>query len=787
MDNSPRQEPDRIALSASDAEAAHRLCSRLLDDVLTESEAIRLGELVGQSSLARAIYLRHVALEQALVADAGTHKVSEVELLRGHVTADSMRESPAAMPEGVSKTPGLRARVAQRRFAVALSVAATLLLALASSPWFGDGSGQEQRASTDQFAAGLRVVYASLDGSRGLQSEDLVPFDAPLPVGNGHVELLYDHGTRLTLIGPAEFVPEPHGGVLRRGRLLASVTEAGHGFTVKTPNGKVVDLGTEFGVAVDDFGLSEVGVFQGKVEAYPDRTDNEPMKFELGEGKGLQWGGKSVVPVAADLRRYARSLNEWQSTPLADSGRVCIVNDFREGGFNSAAWQTLGPVRLGDGVLELGSPSDFGSRPYLVSREQFDPADGTLTITCEVAFAGDGPKSLFVVTRAQSDKGVSHAPWDDMLASGARCGINALAGHVETGVKLESNREVNSHAQRDLSPATADAVYRLVVRDDGVNLSCSASTLDGMSVARTVTRSLFRGRRNHVAIEGPRGGVARLHNIKITQDSRPARANDYGDVVSLVGRNGIGDATDELLDRLAPRDGVLLLEDRFSNATLDAERWTTLGDVATRDGSAWLGLINPERHIDTWRKRPYLLLREPLEPGQGTLTILGKIEFSDNYLAGYGASFAVVTRAVDRHAAGDGWEASIVDRAVRANFWPASVNRGHTLEIHQKTGAGPVSLLAKKGARIDPASRVYVFRVTDDGHEVSLTMVDPRQPQDRMTIDAVAAHDKTLGLIGFESCWGSPIGIDTIRVYRSSQPSPRQAVVGPESEADTHE
>ena len=43
----------------------------------------------------------------------------------------------------------------------------------------------------------------------------------------------------------------------RRGELVARVPEAGHGFTIETPHGKVVDLGTEFGVVVDDFGLGD--------------------------------------------------------------------------------------------------------------------------------------------------------------------------------------------------------------------------------------------------------------------------------------------------------------------------------------------------------------------------------------------------------------------------------------------------------------------------------------------------------------------------------------------------
>ncbi len=36
-----------------------------------------------------------------------------------------------------------------------------------------------------------------------------------------------------------------------------------------TPSGKVVDLGTEFGLSVDEAGAATVRVFTGVVEAFP--------------------------------------------------------------------------------------------------------------------------------------------------------------------------------------------------------------------------------------------------------------------------------------------------------------------------------------------------------------------------------------------------------------------------------------------------------------------------------------------------------------------------------------
>ena len=90
-----------------------------------------------------------------------------------------------------------------------------------------------------------------------------------LQLTRGEMRLTYGSGVELRLLGPAEFVVGPAGGRLVRGGVRAVVPEKGRGFTIETPNGKVVDLGTEFGVAVDDFGVSEVNVFQGMVDAFP--------------------------------------------------------------------------------------------------------------------------------------------------------------------------------------------------------------------------------------------------------------------------------------------------------------------------------------------------------------------------------------------------------------------------------------------------------------------------------------------------------------------------------------
>ncbi|WP_395752102.1 LamG-like jellyroll fold domain-containing protein [Prosthecobacter sp.] len=82
----------------------------------------------------------------------------------------------------------------------------------------------------------------------------------------GSVSLITARGARLVIEAPAEFRFESAQRLhMKRGRLAADVPPGAKGFTVITPTGDAVDLGTRFGVDVASSGAAEVHVFQGEV------------------------------------------------------------------------------------------------------------------------------------------------------------------------------------------------------------------------------------------------------------------------------------------------------------------------------------------------------------------------------------------------------------------------------------------------------------------------------------------------------------------------------------------
>ena len=117
----------------------------------------------------------------------------------------------------------------------------------------------------------------------------------------GTVELVTARGARVVIEAPAEFRFESARRLhVVRGRVAAEVPPSARGFTVVTPSGDAVDLGTRFGVDVPENGPSEVHVFQGQVIAKAAGASAE-QSLRGGEALSMARG----VNATRDLRSSA--------------------------------------------------------------------------------------------------------------------------------------------------------------------------------------------------------------------------------------------------------------------------------------------------------------------------------------------------------------------------------------------------------------------------------------------------------------------------------------------------
>lgn len=121
-------------------------------------------------------------------------------------------------------------------------------------------------------------------------------------IQTGTVEFITARGAHVVIEAPATFHFESSQKLhLLLGRIAADVPPTAKGFTVITPNGKAVDLGTKFGVDVPAHGTSEIHVFEGEVIAQS-AANGKRQSLRDGEAFALQAGINREIRSAAFIR-----------------------------------------------------------------------------------------------------------------------------------------------------------------------------------------------------------------------------------------------------------------------------------------------------------------------------------------------------------------------------------------------------------------------------------------------------------------------------------------------------
>lgn len=156
----------------------------------------------------------------------------------------------------------------------------------------------------------------SVTGAAALAAGDTLTRGSRLELNGGLVELDLGGRGRMIIEGPADLeFTGPTSAVLKKGRVLLHVTPAGHGYRLETPRGALVDLGTEFGVFVDDqTGQVETHVLAGEVEAIP-LGGIQPILLQQDEA--LQQTGDLNVRIPAARGSFYASLPPVRHGPSA--------------------------------------------------------------------------------------------------------------------------------------------------------------------------------------------------------------------------------------------------------------------------------------------------------------------------------------------------------------------------------------------------------------------------------------------------------------------------------------
>ena len=268
------------------------LGAALCDGHITSTEVRRLEELARRSKEARRFLMRYIQLHGELYWDnAADTRVEGSCPIEQMFDADTPR--PSVLPISNRSAEPTVARRFRPRTIVALAAAAAVILTAVSIGLLGPNGNHVVQPGPPP-ARGVARLGATSEAQWVMPGPDTaIPTGAKLvagrrlELGRGLAEISFNSGARMILEGPAVFEPtSENGGFLHSGKLAANVPAGAAGFSVHTPSAMIVDLGTEFGVAVEADGTSEVQVFSGNVEISldgPKRDDSSVCRVRAGQ------------------------------------------------------------------------------------------------------------------------------------------------------------------------------------------------------------------------------------------------------------------------------------------------------------------------------------------------------------------------------------------------------------------------------------------------------------------------------------------------------------------------
>jgi hypothetical protein len=180
----------------------------------------------------------------------------------------------------------------------------------------------------------------------------------PIRLTRGIVKLQTDDQVQVVLEAPTEFYFKSSSEIsMNYGRLFANVSKTGLGFSVVTPNSKIVDLGTEFGVLSHVNGNTEVHMYQGKANLFAGEK-NKPKLSQLltaGSARKVDSRDSSIQEIILDERALVRNIDS-KSKFVWKGQNVIRLTDLLLGGngFGTAVKQGIGFDMMTGSITDNG-------------------------------------------------------------------------------------------------------------------------------------------------------------------------------------------------------------------------------------------------------------------------------------------------------------------------------------------------------------------------------------------------------------------------------------------------
>ncbi|MBN1909656.1 MAG: FecR domain-containing protein [Pirellulales bacterium] len=378
----------------TDVQRVKKLLSQQADERLSDAQWDELVGLVSRSEEARDVYIEFMLLHAMM--HRLTHLPASVASLAGSVKQDDDCPSLLSGDSGKSaRSPILgflgdafaagtkffsRPTVLTLGLAIGLPALLVLMLVVGVTHRAGPDPGPVAQSPPAVEAAVVLRSYQCVwaDGEAGIAAGSSLAPGHRIQLRKGLVEIGFLDGATVVLEGPATFdTQDGKEGFLHAGSLVANVPKGAEGFSIGTPATTVVDLGTEFGIRVDEEkGTAEVQVFQGAVELRASKVDKpdgpaEPAAERLTAGRAVRVeltvekdAPLVVKPITPVAERFVRQMPSEASKPA-------IVADFSGGSGIDEVDQFAGKV--GNGWASDWRVTQFGGCDNTYSIENSNP------------------------------------------------------------------------------------------------------------------------------------------------------------------------------------------------------------------------------------------------------------------------------------------------------------------------------------------------------------------------------------------------------------------------------
>ncbi|QDT39246.1 FecR domain-containing protein [Stratiformator vulcanicus] len=304
----------------------HRLLDKLCDERITPGERYKLEQMLSSSAELRAVYLDYVDLHSTLG-----------DLAPAEVLPEPLVDSEFA----VSPTPARKRPASRLGFVAAVAALSLGFGYLLPHPGFlqrdrqVESTGEQPTEVPEGIGqANTAEVIAHAAASFGGRSDRLAVGDTLEPLHEyvltgGLLSLRFASGAEAILTGPAVFrIGGSEDLALDLGGCSLHAPDGAEGFTIRTPRGNVVDLGTRFSVDVAENGEADLTVIEGAasiaveemlVSEADNATGNQSVVLREGEAMRLPIADKKTpTPIPFNAERYVTALPDRVLSYVAD-------------------------------------------------------------------------------------------------------------------------------------------------------------------------------------------------------------------------------------------------------------------------------------------------------------------------------------------------------------------------------------------------------------------------------------------------------------------------------------